>query len=262
MDKRVLEELLEDFSEGKVSKEDVLKVFESLPYMDLGFARLDTHRPFRRGLDEVVFCKGKAKEHVKGIAKALSTSTGNVVFTHVNEDMFRVIQDEIPDIVYYKEALIAASVRRNVDKPRKGITVVTAGTSDIRVAEEAAVIAEILGNEVVRIYDVGVAGIHRLFPHLDTLRNSNVVVTVAGMEGALVTVVAGLISSPVIAVPTSVGYGANFNGLSSLLAMLNACVPGIGVVNIDNGFGAGVLAHMINSLAYRGDRNKDSDTNR
>ncbi|MCD6420169.1 MAG: nickel pincer cofactor biosynthesis protein LarB [Synergistetes bacterium] len=261
MDKRALEDLLDNFSQGRVSKEEVLNALRDFPYIDLGFARLDTHRPFRRGIDEVVFCKGKAKEHVRGIAKALSTSTGNVVFTHVDDETFDVIRQEISDIIYYREAQIAASVRRKISKPRKGIAVVTAGTSDIRVAEEAAVIAEILGNEVIRIYDVGVAGIHRLFPHLETLRKSNVVVAVAGMEGALVTVVAGLISSPVIAVPTSVGYGSHFSGLSSLLAMLNTCVPGIGVVNIDNGFGAGVLAHMINSLAYRGGSDKDSNTN-
>jgi len=252
MDEKYLGKILDQFENGEITKEDIFKTLKDFPYIDLGFAKLDTQRMLRRGMEEVIFCKGKTKEHVKNIAKSLLKSNGNIVFTHVDEGLFNVIKEEIPDIFFYEKAEIAALVRRKRKKQREGITVITAGTSDIRVAEESAVIAEIFGNRVERIYDVGIAGLHRLLPYLDILRGSNIVVAVAGMEGALVSVVAGMVSVPIIAVPTSVGYGTNFRGLSTLLSMLNTCVPGIGVVNIDNGFGAGVLAHMINGLAYKG----------
>lgn len=250
MDEARLRRVLEMFRRGKVADDDVLSLLRSLPYLDLGFAKLDTHRSLRRGMEEVIFCRGKTKEQVRGIARALSDSEGNIVFTRVERELFDVIREELPDATYYEEAKIAAAVRRPAAKDREGITILTGGTSDIGVAEEAAVIAELLGNKVERIYDVGVAGLHRLIPHIELLGRSNVVIVVAGMEGALVTVVAGLTSCPVIAVPTSVGYGANLEGFSTLLAMLNCCVPGVAVVNIDNGFGAGVMAHMINNLAY------------
>ncbi len=250
MNEEHLREILRLFKEGKISEAEIIKEFKDLPYKDIGFAKLDLHRSLRRGIEEVIFCKGKSKEQVREIARALKGGKGDIVFTHVSEDLFRVIAEELPDIRYHDAARMA--VLERVKKPkRKGISVVTAGTSDIGIAEEAAVVAEVLGNYVERIYDVGVAGIHRIFPYLDLLRSSNVLIVVAGMEGALPSVIAGLVSAPVIAVPTSVGYGANFGGLSALLTMLNTCVPGIAVVNIDNGFGAGVLAHMINRLAYR-----------
>jgi len=257
MDEARLKSILGMFKRGEIADEDVLNLLRRLPYLDLGFAKLDTHRSLRRGMEEVIFCRGKTKEQVRGIARALSDAEGNIVFTHVERELFDVIREELPDAQYYEQARIAASVRRVATERREGITIVTGGTSDIGVAEEAAVIAELLGNRVERVYDVGVAGLHRLIPHIDLLGRSNVIIAVAGMEGALVTVVAGLTSCPVIAVPTSVGYGANLGGFSTLLAMLNCCVPGVSVVNIDNGFGAGVMAHMINSLAYRGSNESD-----
>ncbi|MCD6363563.1 MAG: nickel pincer cofactor biosynthesis protein LarB [Synergistetes bacterium] len=245
-----LRKLLRLFKESKIDEDAFIKELKDLPYIDLGFAKLDSHRSLRRGIEEVIFCRGKTKEQIRGIARALREREGDIVFTHVSEEIFDVIKEELPEIEYRESAGMAV-LERVKKKRRKGISVVTAGTSDIKVAEEASVIAEVLGNQVERIYDVGIAGIHRIFPYLGVLRSSNVIVVVAGMEGALPSVIAGLVSCPVIAVPTSVGYGANFNGISALLTMLNTCVPGIAVVNIDNGFGAGVLAHMINALAYR-----------
>ncbi|MHC1593455.1 MAG: nickel pincer cofactor biosynthesis protein LarB [Methermicoccaceae archaeon] len=251
MDEKRLKSVLNMFKNGEIDDDAILNVLKNLPYLDLGFAKLDTHRGIRRGMEEVVFCEGKTEEQVRGIAKALCDVEENIVFTHVEKELFEVIREELPDAHYHKEAKIAAAVRMPPDGGVEGITIITAGTSDIGVAEEAAVIAEILGNRVERVYDVGVAGLHRLIPNIELLRSSNVIVAIAGMEGALVTVVAGLTSCPVIAVPTSVGYGANLGGFSTLLAMLNSCVPGVAVVNIDNGFGAGVLAHMINGLAHK-----------
>lgn len=252
MDEGELKRLLSRFKSGEIDDDTVLKVLKSLPYLDLGFAKLDTHRGIRRGVGEVVLCEGKTEEQVRSIARALRDSESSIVFTRVEKGMFEAIRGVIPDAHYHEEARIAAVGEVPIERRAEGITILTAGTSDIRVAEEAAVIAEILGNRVERVYDVGVAGLHRLMPHIELLSSSNVIVVVAGMEGALVTVVAGLSSCPVIAVPTSVGYGANLNGFSTLLAMLSSCVPGVAVVNVDNGFGAGVLAHMINRLAYRG----------
>ncbi|MHC1624474.1 MAG: nickel pincer cofactor biosynthesis protein LarB [Methermicoccaceae archaeon] len=251
MDERWLIDTLRAFRRGELSEDELLNLFRGFPYLDLGFAKIDTHRGLRRGVEEVIFCKEKTQEQIKEIARALSDNKGNLIFTHVDANLFKVIKEELIDAKYYEQAKIAAAVRRPIAPTRQGITIITGGTSDISVAEEAAVIAELLGNDVERIYDIGVAGFHRLIPYIDRLRSSNVIIAVAGMEGALVTVVAGITPCPVIAVPTSVGYGANMEGFSTMLAMLSSCVPGVGVVNIDNGFGAGVLAHMINNLAYK-----------
>lgn len=244
-------ELLRQFRQGSLSEPEMMEIISRLPYHDLGCAKLDTHRGLRCGIEEVVFCPGKSDEQLEAICKALLESSGLGLFTRVSAHQRDIIERCMPDAAFFDEASIAVANRKEL-KPSGAVTVVTGGTSDIGVAEEAAVTAEILGNRVERIYDVGAAGIHRLFPYIDILRASNAVVVVAGMEGALVTVVAGLVPAPVIAVPTSVGYGANLGGLTTMLSMLNCCVPGVSVVNIDNGFGAGVSAHLINSKASPG----------
>ncbi|MBI9111337.1 nickel pincer cofactor biosynthesis protein LarB [Maridesulfovibrio ferrireducens] len=241
--------LLQLYKNGQIDDSEILETISQLPYKDLGCAKLDTHRGLRCGVEEVIFCPGKIPEHLQSICKAAAKMTGLCIFTRVSNDQAQLILKELPEANYYKDASIIAVNIVEQDK-LEGIAIVTGGTSDIRVAEEAAVTAELMGNRVERIYDVGAAGIHRLFPYLDTLRNANAIVVVAGMEGALVTVVGGLVSAPVIAVPTSVGYGANLGGMTTLLSMLNSCVPGVSVVNIDNGFGGGVSAHLINRKVH------------
>ena len=216
-------------------------------FEDLGFATVDVGRARRTGYPEVIFCQGKATEHIVEIARNLASHHTNILATRAGAEVFDAVKAELPDSIYYDQARIV--VIRPAALPRRpGILVVSAGTSDIPIAEEAAVTAENMGNQVDRMYDVGVAGIHRLLRQTPRLRRSRVIIAVAGMEGALPSVVAGLTDKPVIAVPTSVGYGAHFHGLASLLAMLNSCSSGITVVNIDNGFGAGYAASLINSL--------------
>lgn len=217
-----------------------------LPYEDLGFAKVDHHRALRRGFPEVIFGEGKTIEQVVSIAERLAGQGHRVLVTRVEDQYYTTLRQRFPDAVYHQ---IARAITVCPDKKRSlrsGITIVCAGTADLPVAEEAAVTAEIMDNAVERVYDVGVAGIHRLFDHLPLLQRSRVVIAVAGMEGALPSVIAGLVSVPVIAVPTSVGYGASFGGVTALLAMLCSCSPGVAVVNIDNGFGAGYMGAMIN----------------
>ena len=232
--------------QGTLSIDDALHEFKNFPYNDIGCAKLDTHRAIRNGFPEVIFCKGKTDEQIIAIFHALSKSSDLVIGTLALETTFEKVKAEIPEAIYHPQARIIQVGKTPEPKTDNIITVVTGGTSDIPVAEEASVTAETMGNKVIRVFDIGVAGIHRMLDNKQVLDNSNVIIAVAGMEGALATVVSGLVACPVIGVPTSVGYGSSFEGLSSLLSMLNSCAPGIAVVNIDNGFGAGYIASVIN----------------
>lgn len=248
MDAKYLKKMLEEVRDGKVDVDHALHELKKLPFEDIGFAKVDHHRNIRRGYPEVIYCGGKTAEQIKGIVVKLLALNNNIMATRAGIDIFECIKEVTEDVVYYEAARIVVVKKREVEKSNKVIAVMTAGTSDIPVAEEAAVTAETMGNTVDRIYDVGVAGIHRLFSFSERIQAANILIVVAGMEGALASVVGGIVDKPVIAVPTSVGYGANFGGLSALLTMLNSCASGVGVVNIDNGFGAGYLASTINKL--------------
>ncbi len=242
-------ELLDRFRAGKISRDQVLRAFQAAPVADLGFAKVDTHRALRRGFPEVIFGAGKTPRQVVEIAARLLKHDPRVLVTRVSPEHARAMRQRFKDTVYHETARCLTIDRKPLPKRPAPIAVVCAGTSDLPVAEEAAVTADIMGNKVDRISDVGVAGVHRLFGQLERIQIANVVIVVAGMEGALPSVVAGLVSRPVIAVPTSVGYGASFGGLAALLGMLNGCASGMTVVNIDNGFGAAYAASQINALA-------------
>jgi pyridinium-3,5-biscarboxylic acid mononucleotide synthase len=244
-----IREIIENTKSGKISVGQAMKALKSLPFEDMGFAVVDHHRELRAGFPEVIYCEGKTVKQVIAIAQRILKAGSDLLATRADEKLYRSLKKELPDAVYHKEARVI-TVRRNKDAPqmRGSVAVVCAGTSDIPVAEEAAVTAEALGNEVIRIYDVGVAGLHRLLARRDDLFNAEVIIVVAGMEGALASVVGGLVECPVVAVPTSIGYGASFNGLAALLAMLNSCASGVTVVNIDNGFGAGYAASVMNRV--------------
>jgi hypothetical protein len=245
-----LREMLERVKSGEVSVEEAIKYFGKKPFEDMGYAKLDTQREIRSGYPEVVYCSGKADEHLLKIFETLYRENGEVLGTRASMEQYELVRQSIPEINYDKISRIL-----KIEKPGKQqnglIAVCTAGTADIPVAEEAARTAEYFGNRVERIYDVGVSGIHRLLSNVDNIRAANCVVAVAGMEGALASVIGGLVERPVIAVPTSVGYGANMGGLSALLTMINSCANGIAVVNIDNGYGAGYIASQINRLGVR-----------
>lgn len=248
MRKNELIRLLEQVSQGLTPVEEAMRQLEDLPFKDLGYAKIDNHREIRTGYPEVVFCLGKTVEQVKGIIEFMNTKSGTVLATRATSEMYEAVKGTCPGAEYHAAARTIV-IRKSVPEiPSTAIAVLSAGTSDMPVAEEAAITAEIFGNKVDRIYDVGVAGIHRLYESLPRFKEARVVVVVAGMEGALPSIVKGLIDKPVIAVPTSIGYGANFGGISALLGMLTSCASGISVVNIDNGFGAGYLASMINKL--------------
>lgn len=247
MDAAQLGQLLNDVRSGAVDVAAAVERLRVLPYEDLGFAKLDHHRAMRAGFAEVVLAMGKTPGQVAAIAERLVAHGGRLLVTRATPEHAEATTSLIPDAVYHPLARVIM-VDRDPLPRRSGIAVVCAGTSDLPVAEEAALTAEIMGNEVQRISDVGVAGIHRLFDRLDQLRTASVIVVVAGMEGALPSVVGGLVECPVIAVPTSIGYGANFGGLAALLGMLNSCSSGVTVVNIDNGFGAGYSAALINRV--------------
>ncbi len=248
MDKNSLRRLLESLREGMVDVDQALEQLKGLPYDDIGFAKLDTHRDLRRGFPEVVFCMGKTAAQVSEIMTALGRGERLVMATKATADLYAAVKERCPEAVYYEAAQIILSGPMPDPRTEKNIAVVSAGTSDMPIAEEAAVTAESMGNPVERLYDIGVAGIHRLLHNKEKLFAANIIIVVAGMEGALASVVGGMVSSPVIAVPTSVGYGASFNGLAPLLSMLNCCAPGVVVVNIDNGFGAGYSAAVINQM--------------
>ncbi|NSW93176.1 MAG: nickel pincer cofactor biosynthesis protein LarB [Bacteroidales bacterium] len=243
-----LKKLLSDVKLGEKSVEEAFEILRDFPYSDLGYARIDHHREIRTGYPEIVYCAGKSVDQVSGIFSAMIKRENNIIGTRANEKMFEAVRNISDLAVYYPDARIISIQKKKMTFAETMIAVITAGTSDIPVAEEAAVTAELLGNRVVRIYDAGVAGIHRLVDKLPEIRKCRVVIVIAGMEGALASVVGGLVDKPVIAVPTSVGYGANFGGISALLAMLTSCSAGVTVVNIDNGFGAGFTASMINRI--------------
>lgn len=238
---------LERVRAGELSVDDALEELRRMPLEDLGYAVVDHHRQLRQGVPEVIYCAGKTPEQTGGIARALLSRSGNnLLCTRAGREHFEAVREHAPEAEYYPEARIVRVMRDHANYGVGRILVLTGGTSDIPVAEEAALTAETLGNDVGRIYDVGVAGIHRLLSRTDEIMSANVLIAVAGMEGALASVVAGLVDRPVIAVPTSVGYGANFGGLSALLTMINSCASGVSTVNIDNGFGAGYMAALIN----------------
>lgn len=241
--------LLEKFRVGGVRREEVLHAFQAAPVADLGFAQVDTHRALRKGFPEVIFGAGKTPMQVVKIAAKLFAHEQRVLITRITPEHVRALRKKFKLAVHHELARSVTIERKPLAKRAGNIAVICAGTSDLPVAEEAAVTAEIMGNRVTRITDVGVAGLHRVLARLETIQSANVVVVVAGMEGALPSVVAGLVSKPVIAVPTSVGYGASFGGVAALLGMLNSCGSGVTVVNIDNGFGAGYAASQINALA-------------
>jgi pyridinium-3,5-biscarboxylic acid mononucleotide synthase len=241
-----LSQTLEKVKSGELTIAAAIKELSILPYEDLEYARIDHHRSLRTGFPEVVFGRGKTVEQIVDIALRIAAHSDRLLVTRASAEAYRALKEKLAGAVYNPVAGTIVYSRHPEAAPRAGIAVLTGGTADIPVAEEAAVTAEVMGNRVERVYDVGVAGLHRLIEILPKLRDSRVLVIAAGMEGALPSVVGGLVSKPIIAVPTSVGYGANFQGLAPLLTMLNSCAPGVAVVNIDNGFGAGYLAAMIN----------------
>jgi pyridinium-3,5-biscarboxylic acid mononucleotide synthase len=241
-------QLLEQFRQGKISREKVLRAFQSAPVIDLGFAEVDSHRALRKGFPEVIFAAGKTPQQVVAIAAEIASREKRLLITRVTPDHAKALKKKFKAAIYHQLARCVTLGKIYSPTNPGNIAVVCAGTSDLPVAEEAAVTAQIMGNKVEKIIDVGVAGLHRLLRRLETIQQANVVIVVAGMEGALPSVVAGLVSKPVIAVPTSVGYGASFGGLAALLGMLNSCGSGVTVVNIDNGFGAGYAASQINAL--------------
>ena len=244
-----LTKLLEDVKNQQCEVPAALELLKTLPYEDLSYAKVDHHRELRNGYPEVIYSPGKTLNQIKGIVEnMLARSTGNILASRAERDVFDTIKSITPDAIYYEEAR-SVVVKREEYKTTDGyILVVTAGTSDIPVAEEAAVTAMVMGNQVKRLYDVGVAGIHRLLGNVPIINHAKVIIVIAGMEGALASVVGGLTDKPIVAVPTSIGYGASFGGISALLGMLTSCASGIGVVNIDNGFGAACMASKINKL--------------
>jgi len=246
--KKQLEEILDKVHAGKLTPAKAMELLKDYPYCDLDFAKVDHHREVAKGAPEIVFGLGKTPAQIGRISREILKKGSNLLVTRVEPAVWSKIRPGLAGAVYNEAARTVSKVRTPPRAGRGTIVVLTAGTSDIPVAEEAAVTSELLGNVTERIYDVGVAGIHRLFGQIDRIRQARVVITVAGMEGALPSVVAGLVKVPVVAVPTSIGYGASFKGLAALLAMLNSCPGGVAVVNIDNGFGAAFLASLINHL--------------
>ena len=246
-----IRELLRQYKEGSIQEEAVMQKMRDIPFEDMGFAEVDHHREMRQGFPEVIYAEGKTKEQVLSILQSLyRNSSGNLMATRASREKYEFVKKQMPEMEYDEAARIIYLERDKtiVRDEERYVLVVTAGTSDIPVAEEARLTAWLWGNLVKTCYDCGVAGIHRLFAHLEEIRSANVIIVIAGMEGALASVVGGLTDKPVIAVPTSIGYGASFHGLSALLSMLNSCASGVSVVNIDNGFGAGVLASKINKM--------------
>ncbi|MFC2161398.1 nickel pincer cofactor biosynthesis protein LarB [Acidobacteriota bacterium] len=246
--KVLLKDTLKQVQLGQLSVDDALIKLKDLPYQDLGFAKVDHHRELRKGFPEIIYGLGKTEDQIKKIASTILEKGSNLLITKVEEPVFTNLKKSFPHLNYNKLAKAAFLKQKVPPGGRGSIAIVTAGTSDIPVAEEAYVTCEILGNTVEKIYDVGVAGLHRLFGEMEKLKTAKVIITVAGMEGALPSVLAGFTNIPIVAVPTSVGYGASFKGLAALLAMLNSCPGGVGVVNIDNGFGAAYFASLINHL--------------
>lgn len=250
MDSKFLMSLLKQVQNGQMDLDSAMHALKRLPFEDLGYARIDNHRCARTGVPEVIYCEGKSIPQVQGIVQRIAKHHVNILATRADETVYHAVLETKVNCIYHDLARIIVINPEPVDQIGD-IVVVSAGTSDIPVAEEAAVTSEVLGNKVKRIYDVGVAGIHRLLHVCDDLFKANVAIVVAGMEGALASVVGGLVSCPVIGVPTSIGYGASFKGVAALLSMLNSCASGVSVVNIDNGFGAGYQASLINKIAMK-----------
>jgi NCAIR mutase (PurE)-related protein len=250
MDETNLKNLIENIQHGRIGTDAAMDILKRLPFEDIGFARIDHHRHLRNGAPEVIYCEGKTLAQIQGIVTRLAEHHRNILATRASSAVYEAIQATSLPCTYHEMARIVVIHPEPVEKVGR-IVVVSAGTSDMPVAEEAAVTAETLGNRVTRLYDVGVAGIHRLLAVWDDLSHAHVAVVVAGMEGALASVVGGLVSCPVIGVPTSIGYGASFGGIAALLSMLNSCASGVSVVNIDNGFGAGYQASIINHQAAK-----------
>ncbi|WP_429163280.1 nickel pincer cofactor biosynthesis protein LarB [Desulfitispora alkaliphila] len=245
MSEKWLKDILEQYKNGSKDLDSTLAELKHLPYEDLNYAKVDHHRQMRNGFPEVIFCQGKTPEQVVGIMKSLAKTGNTVMGTRANDTQMNEVLNEFPQAVHHPIAKIIELPGTRPELSKGTCAIVSAGTADMSVAEEAAITCELLGLRVDRIYDVGVAGIHRLFDQRQRLDEAQVLIVVAGMEGALASVVGGLVAAPVIAVPTSVGYGAQFSGLAPLLTMLNSCASGVGVVNIDNGFGAATLANSI-----------------
>ena len=241
-----MKKILEDYKSGKVSLEELMEKLRTLPYDDLDFAKIDTHRALRKGFPEIVFCPGKTIPQILKIVERMIKHEHTVLLTKANENIYNEIKEIYRNVEYYEKARIIAVQKEEVELKEGTILILTGGTSDIPIAEEAAVTAELMGNKVERVYDVGVAGIHRVLDFKEKIFNASVIIVIAGMDGALPSVVGGLCSKPIIAVPTSVGYGASFEGIGPLLTMLNSCAFGVVVVNIDNGVGAGYYANLIN----------------
>jgi pyridinium-3,5-biscarboxylic acid mononucleotide synthase len=255
MDKTKLQEILCDLYDKKITPKDVINQISTLPYENLDFAKIDHHRSLRNGLPEVIYGKGKSKNQLIEIIKSVYKSKNDVLVTKLDYDKYINIRQELPSGNSYDDVSLTLVINQKKDHRKVGnILILSAGTSDIPIAEEARITAELFGSKIEKIYDVGIAGLHRLLDKLNILRKARVIIVVAGMDGALAGVVGGLVSCPVIAVPTSVGYGASFNGLSALLTMLNSCATGVATVNIDNGFGAGSIAHKINLLGEKNNR--------
>ena len=249
MNKIGLQKLLQDLYNHKIEPNEAAEKLSILPYENLDFAKIDHHRSLRGGLPEVIYGKGKTDIQLISIIKALNKSGNDVLTTKLDPEMYTKIKQKLPPETIYNENSLTLIIQKSREIKKIGhITIVSAGTSDIPIVEEAQITAEFFGSKVKKIFDIGVAGIHRLLDNINSLRQARVVIVVAGMDGALASVVGGLVSCPVIAVPTSIGYGASFSGLAALLTMLNSCATGVAVVNIDNGFGAGCIAHKINLL--------------
>lgn len=248
MDHNSLTKLLNQVRDGTTDVDTALGILNKLPYTDLGYAKIDLHRALRQGFPEVIFCLGKTTEHIVAIFQELARNSGTILATRATPDIFTAVKQAIPEVEYTELARTIVYQPQPLPKRSGRILVVSAGTADLPVAEEAAITADVMGNSVERLYDVGVSGLHRLLANLDLLQSANVLIVVAGMEGALPSIVGGLVRRPVIAVPTSVGYGASLGGLAALLGMLNSCASGVTVVNIDNGFGAGYAASLMNQI--------------
>ena len=246
--KALLTEILENLYQHRITPEQALQKLNGFPYEDLDIAKVDHARELRRGTPEVVFGQGKTTRQILQISRSILKKGSNLLITRLSVEAYKDLKRQLPQGKYHELARSLTVIKKKPAAGRGPIAILTAGTSDIPVAEEAAITCDFLGNDVIKIFDVGVAGLHRLLSHYDELRQARIIIAVAGLEGALPSVVAGLVKAPVIAVPTSVGYGASFHGLAALLAMLNSCPGGVAVVNIDNGFGAGYLASLINHL--------------
>jgi NCAIR mutase (PurE)-related protein len=252
MRKEELAEILERVQRGEMPLDEAVSRIAIEPVTDLGFAMLDHHRELRKGLPEVVYCEGKHRDMIRPIVEALlEKNQGNILLTRASEEVYEEVRAACPEAEYHAQARFIL-IRREESELAGKVVVVTAGTADIPVAEEAAIVAELTGNAVEKLYDVGVSGMHRILSRTDAFIGANVIVVVAGMEGALPSIVGGLVDCPVIAVPTSIGYGANLGGMAALLSMLNSCALGVAVMNIDNGFGAGYFANLINQAAVKG----------